>query len=121
MSNQSFEALKEYIGERVSQYRNSKKPKLSQAQLAKIVGSSRQHIGAIERGETIPSIDLLALISLALKVPLKAFFPSHLTTEKPSTSTELVDRMVNDVVQLNHKDRRVAALILRTLCENPEV
>ena len=118
MTDKANKNLKLYLGARVAEYRERVRPKLSQDKLAKMVGSSRQHLGAIERGETFPSLDLMVLLSLALKVPMKAFFPNFNLNKKPTETTILIDDMVNDVVQLAPREQRVASLILRTLREN---
>jgi DNA-binding XRE family transcriptional regulator len=47
---------------------------MTQEQLAKIVGVSRQSIISIERGRFIPSIETALRLSSALKVPVDQLF-----------------------------------------------
>lgn len=54
------------IGERIRYYRN--KNRLSQEQLAEIVNLSNVHISYIERGERIPSLDVVINIANALHI-----------------------------------------------------
>ena len=63
-------------------------------------------------------LDLMTLLSLALKVPMKALFPKFNLNKKPADTTKLIDDMVNGVAQLDPRKQRVASLVLRTLREN---
>ncbi len=46
------------------------KRKLSQEKLGELAGMSKTHIGDIERGTTVPSIETLNKIALALNIEL---------------------------------------------------
>ncbi len=58
--------ISEKVGRRIRKYRNERK--LSQADLAEMVGVHYNHIGRIERAESNPSLPLVGKIAKALKV-----------------------------------------------------
>lgn len=62
---------KEYIGKKIKEFR--KKNKLSQAELAELIGLSDKHIGRIEAGFYFPSIKNFLNIMSVLKVNFSDF------------------------------------------------
>ena len=50
------------------------KDEMTQKELAKVVGVTRQTINALEQGKYSPSLDLAFRIALAFDVPLDAVF-----------------------------------------------
>ena len=67
-----MKSTRELLGARIKELR--KACKLSQEELAEIIGVEPQHMSRIESGRSYPSIDRLERISMALQVPLKDFF-----------------------------------------------
>lgn len=67
-----MKSTKELLGARIKELRKSRK--LSQEELAELIGVEPQHMSRIESGRSYPSLDRLEKISIALKVPLKDFF-----------------------------------------------
>lgn len=47
---------------------------ITQAELAKRIGVSRQTISSIEKGETVPGLDLALLAARILQKPVEAIF-----------------------------------------------
>lgn len=78
---------------------------LSQAELAEKAHLSTEFISRIERGGTSPSLDSLASLSTALKVPVSAFFfdPGD---QKRAANSDLLHRML---VRLSSLDREELA------------
>jgi uncharacterized protein len=85
--------------------------RISQAELARMVGVSRQALSAIEINKQEPSLNLALKIAQALNAPLqKIFYPEEfemLATKKASTLTDLERlNLVNQyqMLQAVHKD-----------------
>lgn len=68
--------LNSYIGKRISEYRNSNRCSLTQAELAKRVDLSRASIINIEKGVQQVSISNLIKICIALDVSIREVLPS---------------------------------------------
>lgn len=60
------------IGEEIALLRKAKK--LTQTELAEMVGKDRQYLYKIEKGKVTPNITTLSLIALALKISLSDLF-----------------------------------------------
>lgn len=73
----NFKDYSRTVGDNIRLYRKQKG--LSQQELGDKIGKSRQHIGHIECGDTNPSLEMLFLISEALKVPVSAFLGDYST------------------------------------------
>lgn len=82
-----MESIAKEIGERIRVYRVRKK--CSQSELAERIGSHPNHVGAIERGEKVPTIDTVCAICQALDLPMEVLFQNILTGDHFS---ELPDR-----------------------------
>lgn len=60
------------LGKRIKFFRS--KVGYTQEQLAALIGKTKNHIGQMETGQSLPSVPVLYDISLALGVPLDCFF-----------------------------------------------
>lgn len=60
------------FGKRVKELRAARG--ITQETLAELVGVDRSYMGFVERGERNPTLDKIALIAKALKVPLSELF-----------------------------------------------
>lgn len=60
------------IGERVRLLRKQKK--LTQTELAKLVGKDRQYLYKIEKAVVTPNVVTISALAIALEIPLKEFF-----------------------------------------------
>lgn len=67
-----MKTVKELLGARIKELRRN--CRLSQEQLAELIGVEPRHISRIEVGENSPTIERLEKISLALNVHMKDFF-----------------------------------------------
>ena len=76
LSDEQLEELKHLIpfrvGERVRSFRKQKK--LTQTELAELVGKDRQYLYKIEKAIVTPNIVTIATLAIALEIPLKEFF-----------------------------------------------
>jgi len=95
-----MKSTKELLGARIKELRRSRK--LSQEELAEIIGVEPQHMSRIESGRSYPSLDRLEKISIALKVPLKDFF-EFMHLEDGADRRKSMDGMVKE---LNEEQQR---------------
>ena len=58
--------MNEEVGLAIQRLRQAEK--LSQSELAKLAGTSQQHISRIEKGKQVPGLDILFGISKALRI-----------------------------------------------------
>lgn len=76
LSDERLEELKTSIptkiGNRVKFFRKEKG--ITQTQLARLVGKDRQYLYKIEKAIVTPNVVTIAALSIALEVPLHAFF-----------------------------------------------
>lgn len=84
------------LGERIRQSR--KKAKLTQEQLAESISLSVSHVGHIERGSRIPSIDTLVRMSSTLHVSidyllLGEFSAEHMLLSSVTAALKSEDRL----------------------------
>lgn len=63
------------LGKAISDLRNNRQPKVSQAELAALLGVQRTTVSAIESGKQKTPIHLLYQISAELSVPLSELLP----------------------------------------------
>lgn len=64
--------IRKQFGKRIRKLRKDKD--VSQEQLALTAGIERSYLGSIERGERSPTLDKIASIAKALKIPIKELF-----------------------------------------------
>ena len=117
MDNKLEETAQEYIGNKVVAAR--KKSGLSQQALGDKVGLTRQTIGSLEAGESSTTQRHMIDIASALGVPLAYFYPSSSLEKENDTMADLVDQVTKDIMQLGPRKLKVAALVMRTLREDP--
>lgn len=67
--------------------------KMSRARLAELVGINVQSVGALERGDNYPSLDLAFRICAVFDLPVEAVFSRH---EFAAMSAELYHRAADD-------------------------
>lgn len=83
---------KELLGARIKELRKAKK--LSQEELAELIGIEPRHMSRIEVGKSYPSLDRLERIANALDADLRDFFDfTHL--EARPVNVEQIDGMLN--------------------------
>lgn len=66
------EAVPKLVGEQIRKFRRSKK--LTQTELATLVGKDRQYLYKIEKGLVKPNIVTIAILAVALEVELFELF-----------------------------------------------
>lgn len=64
--------IPKHVGEQIVIYRKLRK--LSQTDLAEMVGKDRQYLYKIEKGKVTPNIVTLSIIALALNITLSELF-----------------------------------------------
>lgn len=64
--------IQNFIGQTIAKHRTAKH--LTQLQLSERVECSVQHLGAVEQGKTMPSVQLLIRLSMELGVAIRDFF-----------------------------------------------
>lgn len=106
-----MKSTKELLGARIKELR--KACKLSQEELAELIGVEPQHMSRIESGRSYPSLDRLEKISLALKVPLKDFF-EFMHLEDASERLKNIDALASE---LSDEHQRFVYRMLKSLKE----
>jgi len=98
---------KELLGARIKELRKAKK--LSQEELAELVGIEPRHMSRIEVGNSYPSLDRLERIAKALDADLRDFFDfAHLETRPVNVE------QVNDILKkMNDEDLKKIARIVK--------
>ena len=105
--------LKNYIGEKIKYLRKS--AKMTQNDLAKILGTTKQTISRYEKGERKANQDILFTLCDVFNVSIDDFFPPISTKEAPETSQKPSDlrlaRLTDNYTKLDDKrrDRLVTA------------
>lgn len=85
---------KELLGARIKELRKARK--LSQEELAELIGIEPRHMSRIEVGKSYPSLDRLERIAKALDVDLRDFFDfAHL--EARTVNVEQIDGMLKEM------------------------
>ncbi len=98
---------KELLGARIKELRKAKK--LSQEELAELVGIEPRHMSRIEVGKSYPSLDRLERIAKALDVELRDFFDfAHL--EARPVNVEQINGML---MTMSDEDLKKIARILK--------
>ncbi len=80
---------KNFIGERISKLREAKK--LSASRLSKDLGQNKDYIAHIERGDSLPSFDVLENICQYFGLTMSDFFDTK--TEYPVQYQELMKEL----------------------------
>jgi len=96
----------EMLGARIREQR--KKKKITQEQLAEMLGIDQKHMSRIELGKSYPSLDRLIKIAETLEVPLPSLFEfMHMQEER-----ELL-KQINEMVRLlgESDQRRVFKIV----------
>jgi transcriptional regulator with XRE-family HTH domain len=104
-----MKSTRELLGARIKELR--KACKLSQEELAEMIGVEPQHLSRIESGRSYPSIDRLERISMALHVPLKDFF-EYMHLEDASERSENIGVITKD---LSEERQRFAFRMIKAL------
>jgi len=106
-----MKSTKELLGARIKELRKSRK--LSQEELAELIGVEPQHMSRIESGRSYPSLDRLEKISIALRVPLKDFF-EFMHLEDVIERLENIDGLAKE---LSEEQQRVLYRMVKALQE----
>lgn len=87
--------LKNYIGEKIKYLRKS--AKMTQNDLAKILGTTKQTISRYEKGERKANQDILFTLCDVFNVSIDDFFPPISTKEAPETSQNDRDELLEEL------------------------
>ena len=87
--------LKNYIGEKIKYLRKS--AKMTQNDLAKILGTTKQTISRYEKGERKGNQDILFTLCDVFNVSIDDFFPPISTKEAPETSQNDRDELLEEL------------------------
>ena len=98
------------MGKRIRHARKNKK--LSQEQLAEICSLSAAHIGHIERGTRIPSLDTLFKISQALDVSL-----DYIILDSIENSSPAFTNLKSIIQKMNPEKQAIIISTVKALCE----
>jgi len=90
-----LESLKERIGAAVRAGRSE--AGLTQEELAERIGRHADSVSLIERGRTLPTLDMLVGLSAALKLPISELVPTAVPEKQKSTRRVLLEA---EIVQL---------------------
>lgn len=97
--------LKNYIGEKIKYLRKS--AKMTQNDLAKILGTTKQTISRYEKGERKANQDILFTLCDVFNVSIDDFFPPISTKEAPETSQndrdELLEELTTNYTKLDRQ------------------
>lgn len=97
----------ECIGKRIKYYRTVQK--ISQEELAQIIGVDRKHISSIEVGRRRASLELVLLIANALEVSA-----DDLLTDNLKHSSSPVDTEIHDILlDCNHDEKEMLTRLLK--------
>ncbi len=97
---------KSTLGIRIQELR--KQHRMTQAELAEIIGIDEKHMSKIECGRHFPSLELLSKIADTLGKPVEDFFVvAHLQNRD-----ELIERLVGKLQKLPNEKFRVLYRIL---------
>ena len=98
------------MGKRIRHARKNKK--LSQEQLAEICSLSTAHIGHIERGTRIPSLETVFKISQALDVSLDCIVLDSL-----ENSSNALTNLESIIRKMNPEKQAIIISTMKALCE----
>lgn len=82
---------KELLGARIKELRKGRK--LSQEELAELIGIEPRHMSRIEVGKSYPSLDRLERIAIALNVDLRDFFDFVHLEARPVNVNQINDML----------------------------
>lgn len=104
-----MKSTRELLGARIKELRKARK--LSQEELAELIGVEPQHLSRIEGGRGFPSLDRLEKLAVALKVGLADFFDfAHL-----EDADERLDEINGLVKGLNEEQQRFVHRLLKAM------
>ncbi len=104
----------ESIGKHISEFRHLRK--LRQEDLAEITGLSTNYIGAVERGEKIPSLETFIDILNALSISADVVLSDVLQEGYQVKASTLVDQLKT----LSAKDQKRIFDVIEVLIKNAE-
>ena len=111
--------LKNYIGEKIKYLRKS--AKMTQNDLAKILGTTKQTISRYEKGERKANQDILFTLCDDCNVSIDDFFPPISTKEAPETSQndrdELLEELTTNYTKLDKQRKNKLVDASRELVE----
>ena len=111
--------LKNYIGEKIKYLRKS--AKMTQNDLAKILGTTKQTISRYEKGERKANQDILFTLCDVFNVSIDDFFPPISTKEAPETSQndrdELLEELTTNYTKLDKQRKNKLVDASRELVE----
>ena len=111
--------LKNYIGEKIKYLRKS--AKMTQNDLAKILGTTKQTISRYEKGERKANQDILFTLCDVFNVSIDDFFPPISTKEAPETSQndrdELLEELTTNYTKLDKQRKNKLLDASRELVE----
>ena len=101
----------EMLGARIREQR--KRKKITQDQLAELLGIDQKHMSRIELGKSYPALDRLIKIAEALEVPLPSLFEfMHMGDERERL------KQINEMLQLlGETDQRRVFKIIKAFLE----
>lgn len=111
--------LKNYIGEKIKYLRKS--AKMTQNDLAKILGTTKQTISRYEKGERKANQDILFTLCDVFNVSIDDFFPPISTKEAPETAQndrdELLEELTTNYTKLDKQRKNKLVYTSRELVE----
>ena len=110
--------LLEFYGKRVAKWRKS--ARLTQPQLAKKIGKTKQTVTALENATQGTTFDVMDDISKALNAPVAAFFPTFVLGEAVSDRDEKIDAIIAEARRLKDAHIDTVLEIIQCLGENTD-
>ncbi len=98
------------MGERIRGARKAKK--LSQEQLAEICSLSAAHIGHIERGTRIPSLDTVFRISQTLEISI-----DYIILDSLENNSVSISNLKSIIEKMSHEKQAIIISTMKALCE----
>jgi transcriptional regulator with XRE-family HTH domain len=98
---------------------------LSQGDIEKKTGLLRCYLSRVENGHTVPSLDTLSKIAMALDLPIAQFFDDdsagrHLNTQKISDDElRFLTQIRRYSVNLNDSDRKLLLAMVKKFATGP--
>jgi transcriptional regulator with XRE-family HTH domain len=105
--------LEKRIGGKITEFRLEKK--LTQSELAELIGISVESISRLERGVTFPSLKTIEKISEALKVQLKSFFDFDEYAPGENTYERELSKLLAFLRTLDENELNLSHKILKDL------
>jgi transcriptional regulator with XRE-family HTH domain len=111
------------IGETIRSFRLQRG--MSQGDIEKRTGLLRCYLSRVENGHTIPSLDTLSKIAVAMETPLSQFFSESGHTNGAKNLPQLSDdevRFLSQIrrysVSLNDSDRKLVLAMVKKMAAN---